>query len=64
MECCILRISLLKWIDITNNYNKFGSEISRDDIKFISILDSIKISSKEQTKEEIITNNEDVEEKK
>ena len=30
----------------------------------ISILDSIKISSKEETKEEIITNNEDVEEKK
>lgn len=49
---------------LSNSYNKFGSEVSRDEIKFISILDSIKINSKEETKEEIIINNEKVEEKK
>lgn len=49
---------------LSNNYNKFGSEISRDEIKFICILDSIKISSKEKTKEEIIIDNEKIEEQK
>lgn len=49
--------------DLSNSYNKFGSEISRDEIKFINIFDSIKTSSKEETKEEIIINNEKVEEK-
>lgn len=49
---------------LSNNYNKFGSEVTRDDIKFINILDSIKISSKEESKEEIIMNSEKVEENK
>lgn len=31
MECCILRISLLKWIDITKNYNKFDFVIYGSD---------------------------------
>ena len=43
---------------LSNNYNKFGSDVSRNEIKFISILDSIKISSKEETKEELIINSE------
>lgn len=49
---------------LSNKYNKFGSEISRDEIKFISILDSINISSKEEAKEEIIIYSEETEEKK
>lgn len=42
---------------LSNNYNKFGSEATRDEIKFINIFDSIKTSSKDETKEEVIINN-------
>ena len=43
---------------LSNSYNKFGSEISRDEIKFINIIDSVKINAKEETHEEIVISSE------
>lgn len=39
---------------LSNDYQNFASDTSRDEIKFISILDSIKISNKEKNNDEII----------
>lgn len=40
--------------DLSLEYNKFGTDEERDGIKFITMLDSIKISAKEENNEEIL----------
>jgi len=45
--------------ELGNEFNTFASEEEREAIKFISIIDSIKNSSKEETNEEIIINTDD-----
>ena len=44
---------------LSNEFTTFGSDEKRDSIKFITMLDSIKTSSKEETNENIVLNNED-----
>ena len=41
---------------LSTDYNKFNSDKVRDEIKFITIIDSVKTSSKDEEKQEIITN--------
>ena len=50
--------------NLANQYDRFGSEEEREAIRFISIIDSIKNSSKEETDEEVITNDTKIEIKK
>ena len=40
--------------DLSKEYQRFVSDVSRDEIKFISILDAVKVSNKEEDKNEII----------
>lgn len=42
--------------NLANEYNKFGSDEKRDGIKFISMINSIKNSAKENKEEEVILN--------
>ena len=44
--------------ELGNEYNKFSSDEEREAIKFITIIDSIKSSSKEDSDEEMIVENE------
>ena len=50
--------------ELGREYNKFGSDTERNEIKFITIIDSIKNSKKEETNEEVILDNEEVDIKK
>ena len=54
----IKRIEKLE--DLSSQYNTFVSDESRDSIKFISIINNIKNSGKEQKNEDVIINNSDV----
>lgn len=40
-------IKMRKMEDLSNEYQRFASDVSRDDIKFISIFDSIKLDKKD-----------------
>ena len=48
-----------KMEELSNNYNSFSSSEEREAIKFINIIDSVKNSSKEEKKEEIMLPNKD-----
>ena len=39
---------------LSKDYNKFNSDKVRDEIKFITIIDSVKTSQKEEDKQEIV----------
>ena len=39
---------------LSKDYNKFNSDKERDEVKFISIIDSIKTSQKDEEKQEIV----------
>ncbi|MBR0351297.1 MAG: hypothetical protein IJH76_05740 [Clostridia bacterium] len=40
--------------DLSNEYNKFNCDEVRENIKFITIIDSVKVSQKDKEKEEIV----------
>ena len=46
--------------DLSNEYNKFASTEEREAVKFISIINSIKNSSKDETEEDVIINNNEI----
>jgi len=51
------RLEKLK--ELSDEYNTFGSDEQRDGIKFISIIDSIKVSEKDEDKKDVTLTNED-----
>ncbi|MBO4293771.1 MAG: hypothetical protein J5881_05240 [Clostridia bacterium] len=50
-----LKIRAQRLEQLSKDYNKFNSDEARDEIKFISIIDSVKTSQKDEEKQEIVT---------
>jgi len=53
-----VKIRLEKLKELSDEYNTFASEEERDAIKFISIIDSIKVSEKDEDKKDAIITDE------
>jgi len=49
-----LKIRAQRLEQLSKDYNKFNSDSARDEVKFISIIDSIKTSKKDEEKQEIV----------